>query len=128
MGKDKIVWTCKSFIFSQSKTPAINGYKATVISFLLFIISIVRLLLIYMPNCPKLPETAKFKEALVLCLIICIFDITEHCLFLYDVLDRNMSAAVVATTLIIVHSKNKKPIKKRLVLKWIIFLVELRNC
>ena len=32
-------------------------------------------------------------------------------------MSRNVSAAVLATTLIILHSKTKKPIKKRLVLR-----------
>ena len=42
-------------------------------------------------------------------------------------MSRNISAAVLATTLLILHSKNKKPIKKLLVLKWRKFHAKLRN-
>ena len=42
-------------------------------------------------------------------------------------MSRNISATVLATTLIILRTKNKKTIKELLVLKWTKFHVKLRN-
>ena len=42
-------------------------------------------------------------------------------------MSRNIFTAMIATTLIILHSKNKKLIKKLVILKWTKFNVKIRN-
>ena len=57
----------------------------------------------------------------------CIFNITEHCLFPYDVLNIKKHIGSSVSDHIDNSCIQKKPIKKLLVLKWTKFHVKLRN-